>query len=68
MIPCQLTFNYLGVLLDIRMIRVPHIKNIATKGFRAIKIMHVISRVTWGAFPSLLLTVYKWLIGLVLSG
>ena len=58
----QPTLKYLGVIRDTRLTWVPHIKYIADKAIRATNILRVISRISWGANPALLLTVYRNLV------
>ena len=61
-ISCQPTLKYLDVILESRLTCVPHIRYIADKATRATKILRVITRVSWGANPALLLTVYRNLV------
>ena len=58
-ISCQPSLKYLGVIMDARFTLVPHIKYIADQAIRAINVLRVIARVSWGANPALLLTVYR---------
>ena len=62
LISFQPTLKYLGVILDSRLTWVPHIKCIADKAIRTTNILRVIARVSWGANPALLLTVYRNLV------
>ena len=62
LISCQPTLKYLGVILDSRLTWVPHIRYISDKATRATNILRVIARVSWGANPALLLTVYRYLV------
>ena len=45
--------------MDTRLTWVPHIKYIADKAAHATNVLRVIARVSWGASPALLLTVYR---------
>ncbi|XP_033218390.1 uncharacterized protein LOC117173852 [Belonocnema kinseyi] len=57
----QCTLNYLGIILDQKMNCIAHIRAIAAKASRALNILRVIARISWGALPSLLLTVHRGL-------
>ena len=57
-ISCQPSLKYLGVILDARLTWVPHIRYIADKAIWATNIL----KVSWGANPTRLLTVYRNLV------
>ena len=61
-IPCQSALKYFRVLWDSPLSWTPHIKYIAGKALRAVIVVRVLSRVSWGVSPNLLLTVYHGLV------
>lgn len=62
LVSCQPSPKYLGIIWDRPLSCVPHIKPVAAKNSRAINVMRVIFRITWGASPSGLLTVHRGLL------
>ena len=60
--PCLMKLKYLGIMLDRRLTRIPYIKYITMKASRAVNVLRVISRVSLGVSPSILLTIHRGLI------
>lgn len=58
----SLELKYLGILLDSRLTWIPHIKENVSRASKAINVLKVISKVSWGAAPVLALMVYRGLI------
>ena len=61
-LPCLAGIKYLGVLLDRRLTWAPDIRMLADKAIKLVNIIRVLSRVSWGVTPSLLLTAYRNLV------
>ena len=59
---CYDTLKYLGVVLDARGMWLQHGKYVAGRALRALGLLRVLSRVSWGVTPSLLVLVYRGLI------
>ena len=59
---CCDSLKYLGVVLDARVTWLQHVKYVAGRALRAVSLLRVLSRVSWGVTPSLLLLVYRGLI------
>ena len=56
---CCDTLKYLGVVRDARVTWLQHVKYVASRALRAVGLLRVLSRVSWGVTPSLLLLVYR---------
>lgn len=54
--------KYLGIILNSRLSWIPHIRENITRACKAINVLKVISKVSWGAAPALSLMVFRGLI------
>ena len=59
---CSDSLKYLGVILDARVTWVQRLKYVAGRAPHAVGLLRVLSRVSWGMTPSLLLLVYRGLV------
>ena len=55
--------KFLGLIFDSKLTFVPHIKMLKTKCLKALDILKVVSSTDWGADKSILLNLYRSLVG-----
>ena len=66
-LPCLSGIKYLGVILDRRLTRAPHVRMIAERAIRSVNVIRMLSRVSWGVTLSLLLIAYRNLVRFTLK-
>ena len=59
---CRDSVKCLGVILDLRITWLQHVRYVADRALCAVGLLRALSRVSWGVSPSLLLQVYRDLV------
>ena len=62
LIPVVEDFKFLGVLFDLKLSFIPHIKHLKAKCLKALNLLKVLSHTDWGADRTVLLQLYRSLI------